>query len=116
MHHPQYLCPQPFTLCSSLLRVLQVLVRFSLPRCWLSAFHLHFGFWISLSDTGQQSQVLRCLSFCIFSLLYFIFHHLSLYPAMQLDILAVVVDVVAGVVDVEGNVLVLQVLLQPTLV
>ena len=35
---------------------------------------------------------------------------------MQLDVLAVVVDVVAGVVDVEGNVLVLQVLLQPTLV
>ena len=54
---------------------------------------------------------------CIFSLLcVYYFYHLPLYPAVQLDVLAVVVDVVAGVVDVQRHVLVLEVLLQPALV
>ena len=51
------------------------------------------------------------LRYCVYC-----FYHLPLYPAVQLDVLAVVVDVVAGVVDVQGHVLVLQVLLQPALV
>ena len=103
MHHPQYLCPQPFTLCSRLLRVLQVLVRFPLPCRRFSSLDLQF--------------ILRILSliFCI-NLFGILSYHLPLYPAVQLDVLAVVVDVVAGVVDVQGHVLVLQVLLQPALV
>ena len=94
-----HLSPQPFTLCSRLLRILQVLVRFPLPRCRLGAFHLQVVYFL--------------LSFDI---LYRIFHYLSLNTPVKLDVLAVVVDVVAGVVDVQGHVLVLQVLLQPALV
>ena len=44
------------------------------------------------------------------------FFHLALNPAVELDVLAVVVDVVTGVVDVQRHVLVLQILLQSALV
>ena len=38
-----HLSAQPFTLRARLVRVLQVLVRLSLPRRWFGAFHLHIG-------------------------------------------------------------------------
>ena len=73
-----YLSAQPFTLRARLVRVLQVLVRLSLPRRRLGAFHLE---WFHLFQNLIEKIF---LSSC-----------LPLDPAVQLDVLAVVVDVVA---------------------